>query len=77
MSIIIKPTKIKTSFYLLIPKTIVELIDLKGNTKFILKIKNDAKKTIQYVEKQGKYKQARKVKRRIIRKKTKRIKRRY
>lgn len=46
MSIIIEPTKIKQSFYLLIPKNIVELIDINDNTKFSLKIRNDGNKKI-------------------------------
>ena len=46
MSIIIEPTKIKQSFYLLIPKNIAELVDIKDNTKFSLKITNDGNKKI-------------------------------
>ena len=46
MSIIIEPTKIKQSFYLLIPKNIAELVDIKDNTKFSLKITNEANKKI-------------------------------
>jgi len=49
MSILLEPTKIKQSFYLLIPKNIVELIDIKDNTKFYLKIKNEGiRKTLEY-----------------------------
>ena len=46
MSILLEPTKIKQSFYLLIPKNIVELIDIKDNTKFQLKIKNEGSRRI-------------------------------
>jgi hypothetical protein len=46
MSITIEPTKIKQSFYLLIPKNIAELIDINDNTKFSLKITNDGNKKI-------------------------------
>jgi hypothetical protein len=49
MSIIIEPTKIKQSFYLLIPKNIAELIDIDDRTKFSLKIKdNGAMKVLEY-----------------------------
>jgi len=49
MSIIIEPTKIKQSFYLLIPKNIAELIDINDRTKFSLKIKEDgSKKVLEY-----------------------------
>jgi hypothetical protein len=49
MSITIEPTKIKQSFYLLIPKNIAELIDINDNTKFSLKITNDGtKKVLEY-----------------------------
>jgi len=46
MTIIIEPTKIKQSFYLLIPKNIVDLIDIKDNTKLSLKVKNVGKTQI-------------------------------
>ncbi len=39
MTIILEPTKIKQSLYLLIPKNIVDLIDIKHNTKLSLNIK--------------------------------------
>ena len=75
MSILIKPTKIKKGFYLLIPKLIADLTKVKDSTKFTLEIKNGrhGKKIIQYVEKQDK------PKRKKIRKKSKRRskKRRY
>jgi len=43
MTIVIQPTKIKQSFYLLIPKNIVDLIDIKDNTKLSLKVKKIGK----------------------------------
>jgi len=50
MSIIIEPTKIKESFYLLIPRSIVDLMDIKNGTKLSLNIKQKGKKQIlQYV----------------------------
>ena len=51
MSILIKPTKIKKGFYLLIPKIIADLTKVKDSTKFILEIKNGihGKKIIQYI----------------------------
>jgi len=49
MGIIIEATKIKQSFYLLIPKNIVELIDINDRTKFSLKIKDSGtKKVLEY-----------------------------
>lgn len=49
MSIIIEPTKIKQSFYLLIPKNIANLINIDDRTKFSLKIKeNGAKQVLEY-----------------------------
>jgi len=50
--IIIKPTKIKTGFYLLIPRAIVEYLGIKDNTKFRMEISYSGKKIIRYVEKQ-------------------------
>jgi len=46
MSIIIEPTKIKQTFYLLIPKNIAELVDIKDNTKFKLNMKKLGSKQI-------------------------------
>lgn len=46
MSIIIEPTKIKQSFYLLVPRNIVDLVDIKDKTKFALLIKNEGRKQI-------------------------------
>ena len=40
MTIELQPTKIKQSFYLLIQKNIVDLIEIKNNTTLTLKIKN-------------------------------------
>lgn len=56
MSIIIKPTKIKTGFYLLLPKSIVNLFDIKDNMRFKLEVRNNGKKIIRYTEKKGKRK---------------------
>jgi hypothetical protein len=39
MPITVKPTKIKQSFYLLIPKDIAELIDIKDSSHLLLDIK--------------------------------------
>jgi len=46
MTITVTPTKIKQSLYLLIPKNIVDLIDVNNKTKFkfSLKIKQNGKK---------------------------------
>ena len=50
MTIILGTTKIKQSFYLLIPKNIAELIEIRDNTKFTLKVKNDgSKKILEYI----------------------------
>jgi len=46
MTIILEPTKIKQSFYLLIPKNIVDLIEIKDNTKLTLNIKKVGKTQI-------------------------------
>ena len=46
MVIVIQPTMIKDSFYLLIPKNIADLIEIKDKTKFSLKIKNNRSKQI-------------------------------
>ena len=56
MSIIIKSTKIKTGFYLLLPKSIAELIGVKDNTRFKLEVKYKGKKIIQYTEQKDKRK---------------------
>jgi hypothetical protein len=46
MTIQIKPTKIKNSTYLLVPKNIAELVDIYDTTKFSLKIKQNGKRHI-------------------------------
>ncbi len=49
MTIEIKPTKIKQSFYLLIPKSIANLIDIEDDSKLSLNIKNSDKgKILEY-----------------------------
>ena len=54
MTIKIEPTKIKQSFYLLVPKNIVDLTDIKDNTEFSLRIKNEGRKTVLEYEINGK-----------------------
>lgn len=50
MSIIIGPTKIKQSFYLLIPKNIADMVEINSKTKFSLHIKNEGKnKVLEYL----------------------------
>lgn len=46
MTIELRPTGIKNSTYLLIPKSIVELVDVNDSTKFLLQIKQNGKKPI-------------------------------
>jgi hypothetical protein len=46
MTIRIKPTKIKNSTYLLVPKDIADLVDINNMTKFSLKIKQNGKRPI-------------------------------
>ena len=49
MSILIEPTKIKQSFYLLIPKSIADMVEIDSKTKFTLKIKNGgSSKVLEY-----------------------------
>jgi len=49
MTIELKPTKIKQSFYLLIPKNIANLIDIEDNSKLALAITNSDKiKILEY-----------------------------
>lgn len=49
MPIEIEPTKIKQSFYLLVPINIANLINIKDNTKLSLDIKNSDKgKILEY-----------------------------
>lgn len=59
MGILIKPTKIKDGFYLLVPKTIAELINIKDETEFRMEIENKDKIIINYIE--NKYKAKRKI----------------
>lgn len=46
MAITIKPTMIKQSVYLLVPKDIAELVDITKKTKFSLQIKKIGSKTV-------------------------------
>ncbi len=49
MTIELKPTKIKQSFYLLIPKNIANLIDIEDNSMLSLDLKNSDKvKILEY-----------------------------
>ncbi len=49
MTIKLKPTKIKQSFYLLIPKDIANLIDIEDNSTLSLEITNSDKvKILEY-----------------------------
>ena len=49
MPIQITPTKIKDSFYLLVPKTIANLIEKKNNSELSVVIKNSDKgKILEY-----------------------------
>jgi hypothetical protein len=46
MTIRIKPTKIKNSKYLLVPKNIADLIDINNTMKISLKIKQNGKRPV-------------------------------
>ena len=46
MSIIIEPTKIKQTFYLLVPKNIAELVDIDAHTKLKLNMRKAGSKQI-------------------------------
>jgi len=46
MSITIKPTRIKQSVYLLIPKSIVDLIEMENKAKLSLTVKKNGHKHI-------------------------------
>lgn len=46
MGIEIKPTKIKQSVYLLVPKNIAELIDIGKSKSLTLKIKRNGSKSV-------------------------------
>jgi len=49
MPIKIEPTKIKQSFYLLVPKNIAKLINMEHNTKLSLDLINsDENKVLEY-----------------------------
>ncbi len=49
MTIKLKPTKIKQSFYLLIPKNIANLIDIEDNSRLSLEITySDKVKILEY-----------------------------
>ena len=49
MTIELEPTKIKQSFYLLVPINIANLIDIKDHSKLSLDIKNtDKGKVLEY-----------------------------
>lgn len=46
MSITISPTRIKETLYLLIPKKVADLNDIKNGTKFSLSVKTRGSKNI-------------------------------
>lgn len=46
MSIKVKPTRIKQSVYLLVPKDIADLVDINKNSTFSLKVRKNGKKSI-------------------------------
>ena len=49
MSITIKPTKIKQSVYLLVPKNVADLIEIKHSSKLVLDIKKKGRgKVLEY-----------------------------
>ena len=49
MTISLAPTKIKQTLYLLVPKNIAELLEIKDNTKLTLFIKkNGSKHVLEY-----------------------------
>ncbi len=50
MTITIKPTQIKQSVYLLVPKSIVDLIEIEKKSKLTLNLKkNGQKHVLEYV----------------------------
>ncbi len=50
MTISIKPTQIKQSFYLLVPKSIVDLIEIEKKSKLTLNLKKSGQKhVLEYV----------------------------
>jgi len=46
MVIILEPTRIKQSVYLLVPKSVAELVEIKANTKLSLTITKEGNKHI-------------------------------
>ena len=46
MSIELEPTKIKQTFYLLIPKSVADLANISDKTRFSLKIRNEGSKQV-------------------------------
>ncbi len=49
MTIKIKPTMIKKSTYLLVPKTVVEMTEIQSNSEVLLEIKNiNGKRVLEY-----------------------------
>ena len=46
MTVRVKPTKIKDSTYLLVPKRIADMIELKANAKLSLRIKSRSEKPV-------------------------------
>ena len=49
MTIKITPTMIKKSTYLLVPKVVVEMIEIENNTEILLDIKNiNGKRVLEY-----------------------------
>jgi len=46
MVIVIEPIRIKQSVYLLIPKSVADLVEIKANTKLSLTIAKEGKKHI-------------------------------
>ena len=50
MSILLIPTQIKESFYLLVPKSIADLLEIEKKSKFSLSVKKNGKKnTLEYI----------------------------
>jgi len=50
MSILLLPTQIKQSFYLLVPKSIADLLEIEKKSKFSLSVKkNGEKNALEYI----------------------------
>ena len=50
MTIKITPTMIKKSTYLLVPKVVVDMTEIKGDTEVLLDIKNvNGKRVLEYI----------------------------